>query len=425
MKSVTSTSTCTITSAISSTSKMSSLVWLWLMVNITTLPIYVSSLVGSNRREVLQSATEFASGVLISKVNNIGSEVVSDTIPYDVYKVQADASKLMDPSLMEVDSGSFLQNLISNIDGSGGAIWLGEHHNSEVDHIIQTDVIQFVKQNLKPGIPLSIGLEQVQVQYQAVLDKYISGEINETQLLDQVQWEKRWAWPFKVYRPIFSLARKMRIPMIALNVNSEDLAMVEKNGLPGLPNQILSQYIHDRPGFASFASTESFKEYVNYVISPSYELHKQMGLLRSSNSGQQLSEEMSFRNFFSGRMLWDEGMASRAYSWCKTNPGGVMIGLVGADHVKFGKGIPSRFERLAESSKMLSSQIVLNPTPIDSRPPVSMSDMMDANLRSSANLDRLTLQLRYLKEGSEDRLPAQTGGVLPFSEYIIVSSNLS
>ena len=397
-----------------------SFVWIMLFMNISTL-VEVSSL-ASERREVLQKAAEFGSGLFISNldveqdVSNANEEMLAR--PYRVYKIKADASKLLKPKLFEVKRDSFLASLTNKISKNGGAIWLGEHHNSQIDHLVQVDIIKYFAENKKQEVPLSIGLEQVQVQYQPVLDRYISGEITESQLVEQIEWEKRWTWAFKVYQPIFRLARERRIPMIALNVNSEDLALVEKDGLPGLPSRILDQYITDRPGFASFASAESFKEYVNYVITPSYELHKQMGLLRSTISGQQLPKEMTFRNFFSGRMLWDEGMASKAYSWCKSNPGGVMIGLVGADHVKFGRGIPSRFERMAKSDTMISSHVILNPTQIDSNPPTSINDMMDANSRSS-KIDNLTLQLRYLPEkGNSNTLDA---GVLPFSEYIIVT----
>jgi len=67
-----------------------------------------------------------------------------------------------------------------------------------------------------------------------------------------------------------------------------------------------------------------------------------MGLLQTTMTGETLENEMSFRNFFSIRILWDETMAKTAYQWTKENPGGVMVGLVGADHVKFSKGIPGR-----------------------------------------------------------------------------------
>lgn len=87
-------------------------------------------------------------------------------------------------------------------------------------------------------------------------------------------------------------------------------------------------------GFATFARPRQYATYVDYVISPSYQLHQDMGLLKQTMSGVKLEETMSFRNFLSGRMLWDESMAWNAYKWTKSNPGGLLVGLVGADHGK-------------------------------------------------------------------------------------------
>jgi hypothetical protein len=176
-------------------------------------------------------------------------------------------------------------------------------------------------------------------------------------------------------------------------------------------------------GFGSFAKGREFSTYVNYVISPSYDMHQQLGLLRYSMSGERLDEEMPFRNFLSGRILWDEAMASEAYSWTEENPGGVIIGLVGADHVKFRNGIPGRFSRLAGDRRDCTA-VVINPTLIDSRPSGSVANNGDSF--TSQNPDRITLQIRYLKDGvdasSESvKLPENTGGVLPFADYIVVS----
>jgi Haem-binding uptake, Tiki superfamily, ChaN len=93
--------------------------------------------------------------------------------------------------------------------------------------------------------------------------------------------------------------------------------------------------IQSRRGFASFVKRSQFTTYVDYVIRPSYEIHRDMGLLKYSMDGMKLEEDMSFRNFFSGRILWDESMACNAYKWTVQNQGGLLIGLVGADHSKF------------------------------------------------------------------------------------------
>ena len=87
-----------------------------------------------------------------------------------------------------------------------------------------------------------------------------------------------------------------------------------------------------RIGFDSFTRQQQFRTYVNYVILPSYELHQEMGLLQYTMSGEKLPEIMPFRNFLSGRLLWDEAMATNAMEWTRKNPGGLIVGLVGADH---------------------------------------------------------------------------------------------
>jgi uncharacterized iron-regulated protein len=75
---------------------------------------------------------------------------------------------------------------------------------------------------------MAIGLEQVQIKFQSVLDDYVDGKITADEMKTLVEWETRWQWPFEAYLPIFSAAQDLGIRMIALNVNSEDLADVEK-----------------------------------------------------------------------------------------------------------------------------------------------------------------------------------------------------
>lgn len=164
---------------------------------------------------------------------------------------------------------------------------------------------------------------------------------------------------------------------------------------------------------------------MSYVIEPSYDLHQELGLLRTTISGKQLTDDMTFRNFFSGRILWDEAMAGNAFEWSMNNPGGLMVGLVGADHVKYEKGITGRYQRLV-NNKRDSVSVILNPTLIDTRPSGSVSNY--SNAASSSFPEQITLQLRYLKDdtgASSDELrslPSNTGGVLPLADYIVISN---
>lgn len=162
------------------------------------------------------------------------------------------------------------------------------------------------------------------------------------------------------------------------------------------------------------------------MISPSYEIHQKLGLLSYTITGEKLPDEMTFPRFLSGRILWDEGMASAASSWCEENPGGLLMGMVGADHVKFRDGIPGRFMRMSSNPNMACTTVIINPTLIDSRPSGSVANVPGSD--SSESPETITLQLRYLKDDIDPsnpearRLKENTGGVLEFSNYIIVTS---
>jgi uncharacterized iron-regulated protein len=101
------------------------------------------------------------------------------------------------------------------------------------------------RDNQKINAPMAIGLEQVQNQFQPVLDDYIRGKIDLDEMRNKVEWDKRWSWDFEGYRGVFKAAKDLNIQLLALNVDSEDQAKVEKGGYPGLPVGQLRKYIKD------------------------------------------------------------------------------------------------------------------------------------------------------------------------------------
>jgi len=415
------------------------------------------SVESSSRREILGRTMTSAFGGIVSSSTGwtiapsdaaaAAASTATDTNAgnlkdpaFSSYQIFPDASAKLDPSLGQITPSDLNQILaMTNTDrgegGGGGTIWLGEHHNSAKDHLLQADFVRSIHEQRQTkkntgNNNMSVGLEMIQVQFQPALDAYISKKISADEMKSRVEWDKRWSWSFDNYLPVFETCRELNIPLIALNVDSEDLGLVEVGGFPNLPRDKLRKYIIDPAGFAQFASYPYYKTYVDYVISPSYDLHQSMGILRTTITGVQLEEDMSFTRFFSGRILWDEGMASNAYKWTKANEGGLMIGLVGADHVKFEGGITGRYRRLAKEDQQLDCiSVILNPTLIDTRPGGSVN--MATNLASAASksgMDGLSLQLRYLTRGvaagsPESRESVNTGGVLALADYIVVSKS--
>jgi len=400
----------------------------------------------SGRREMLGRTMTSALGGMVSSAggwliqdaavsNALDETMTDDEPPFASYQILPDASSNLAPTLQQItpsDLNKILAMTRTNKNGDGGgALWLGEHHNSAKDHQLQADFVRSIHRLRQKELVdtsngnMSVGLEMVQVQFQSALDAYIAKKISADEMKSLVQWDKRWSWSFEGYLPVFETCRELKIPLVALNVDSEDLGLVESGGFPNLPRERLQKYISDPAGFALFASSPYYKTYVDYVISPSYDMHQRMGILRSTITGQQLEEDMPFARFFSGRILWDEGMASNAYKWTKANRG-LMIGLVGADHVKFNAGIPGRYQRMAADEQLGCISVILNPSLIDTRPSGSVS-MMSNSAASASGASGLTLQLRYLKRGVdvgsfESRESSNTGGVLALADYIVISS---
>jgi Haem-binding uptake, Tiki superfamily, ChaN len=142
---------------------------------------------------------------------------------------------------------AFLDQVASS---RGGALWLGEHHNAVADHNLQAAILEHLATQRLAGMggdgpSMAVGLEQVQVKFQPFLDAYIAGTLSATELRQAVEWDQRWTWSFDGYEPVFRTAQQYGIPLLALNVNSEDLALVERHGLPGLPKDRLRAYIGD------------------------------------------------------------------------------------------------------------------------------------------------------------------------------------
>jgi len=378
-----------------------------------------------DRRSALQQSLASIAPAMVA------ASVLESTMPANAspllgaYQVFPDASPKLDPKIKSIKENK----LISSLSKKVGTVWLGEHHNAEGDHLLQVDLLRKLHASQRRNNILTrgakshnmaVGLEQVQVQFQPVLDAYVKGELSTEEMRSGVEWDKRWSWSFEGYRPVLELARDLKIPLIALNVDSEDMLRVAAGGFANLPPENRAKYIQDPEGFASFAKPRCFKCYVEYCILSSFDMHEKLGLLQYTMSGEKLEEPMNFMKFFSGRMLWDEAMASRAYRWTKENPGGLMVGLVGADHVKFGNGIPGRYDRMVGKTRDCVS-MMLNPSLIDTQPSGSVS-----MAQNSYDPNELTLQLLYSKEGvdatTDDRFQIENiGGSLPLADYILTS----
>ncbi|PSB04550.1 hypothetical protein C7B64_03545 [Merismopedia glauca CCAP 1448/3] len=214
-------------------------------------------------------------------------------------------------------------------------IYLGETHDRLADHQSQLQIIEALYQR-KEG-KVAIAMEMFQRPDQKVLDLYINEEISEAELLVQTEYEQRWGFPWENYQAIAKYARTHRLPIIAINTPTEVSRKVARQGLDNL-TPAETKYIP--PASEIDLSNSEYRAKIK-------EIYQQHAAHSHGNSS-------SFERFFLTQVLWDETMAESITKFVKNNPKTQVIVLVGAGHVAYGYGIPSRVaKRLGKVSQSI------------------------------------------------------------------------
>jgi uncharacterized iron-regulated protein len=210
-------------------------------------------------------------------------------------------------------------------------VFIGEQHPRFDHHLNQLAIIR----GLYPiHSDLVIGVEFFQQPFQRYLDQYIAGELSTAELLDKTEYYDRWRYDFRLYAPILEFAQDNHIPIVALNVPTELIQKVGRDGLKGLSKKERAQIPSDID-----YSDEGYVDRLKKV----FEDHPQY-------FGE-------FETFYEAQLVWDETMAESAANYLKGRPGAHMVVLAGNGHLAYGSGIPERFNRRLSTA---STAIVLN-----------------------------------------------------------------
>ncbi len=199
-------------------------------------------------------------------------------------------------------------------------IFVGESHDRYEDHLNQLKVIDGLKRR---GRDVAIGMEFFQQPYQSALDAFVSGQIDEAEMLRRTEYFDRWRYDYRLYRPILSYAREHRIPTIALNLEQELTSRASELGIAGLAREDRARIPADID-----RDDRAYRERVKAV----FDVHP-------------MGEKASFERFLDVQLLWDEGMAERAARYLQEHPEKTLVVLAGSGHVEYGQGIPRRLLR--------------------------------------------------------------------------------
>ncbi|MDO8958709.1 MAG: ChaN family lipoprotein [Rhodocyclaceae bacterium] len=203
-------------------------------------------------------------------------------------------------------------------------VLLGEAHDSAEDHRWQLHTLTQLHA-FQPR--LAIGFEMFPRRVQPVLDQWVAGALSEDEFLKRSEWEKVWSFDPRDYLPLFHFARMNRLPMLALNVERSLVEAVGKQGWDAVP--------------------DAEKEGVARPAPPSPAYHKELRTVFDHHPAKEREKaEAAFARFVEAQTLWDGAMAQVMARYLEKNPGVLVVGIMGAGHVRNGHGVAHQLKHL-------------------------------------------------------------------------------
>jgi uncharacterized iron-regulated protein len=203
-------------------------------------------------------------------------------------------------------------------------VLLGENHDCADDHRWQLDMLTALRQR-QPD--LAIGFEMFPRRAQPVLDRWVAGQLSETEFLKQVEWGDVWNYDAQLYLPLFRFARQYHLPMLALNVDIGLVSQVRASGWEGVP--------------------ESRREGVGRPAEPSPSYRTELKVAFDEHPTLAHGDAATqFTHFVEAQTVWDRAMAEGIAKFRRDHSATLVVGILGAGHVRHGYGVSHQLQAL-------------------------------------------------------------------------------
>ncbi|MCH2108024.1 MAG: ChaN family lipoprotein [Polyangiaceae bacterium] len=265
-------------------------------------------------------------------------------VPADVVEKSArpySGYRLADEKVFSVDE------VMSRI-ASADAVCVGELHDDPLSHYAQLEVARaLLARREMRGIELGIALEMVRQDEQSALNAFDAGSIGVDQVAEATDWEKEWGYPFVYWQPFFELAKKSKIPLVALGVRRSLTKQIATNGIQKVPRE-MGNLVPTQLDFENERHRSNFAALMGG--------HPHSAPQATPTDGDQNSESdhstphghskrPDLSNYYEAQVLWDEAMAKRATTWLEAHaPARKLIILAGQAHCAY-SAIPERIEK--------------------------------------------------------------------------------
>lgn len=239
-------------------------------------------------------------------------------------------------------------------------VLLGEAHTNMTDHLSQAVILEkMVQRRLKPVI----GMEFVEVDKQHILDRFNRGEISASQLAESLNWQRTVGYSFELYRPIFDVAAKYKIPVYALNIprrvvreaRLKGMDKISENDKKYLPGNFIPVSGAQRERLGKF-----FEQHISGGMLPDALMPATVTMaaqrptpVRFEDSAKADERRKAVEGYLTAQAIWDSTMAERAMRVHQTSKRPVVI-IVGQGHVEYGWGIAMRLATYDEKAKLVS-----------------------------------------------------------------------
>ena len=219
---------------------------------------------------------------------------------------------------------------------------LGETHDEPFHHRAQLYLLQRLARRAEGrGDTLALGMEMIQRPFQAALDRYASGTIDQATMLREVEWSERWGFSAELYAPLWQEASTRGIALVALNAPGEITRRVAEVGLQGLKPEERGQLAAE--------------------IDQSVEAHRAWFASIFASHGMAMEDPEALDRFYQAQLAWDETMAEQAVASRRELKASQLIVLAGSGHVMRRWGIPSRIARRDPEARVVTLIPIASP----------------------------------------------------------------
>lgn len=242
--------------------------------------------------------------------------------------------------IIDLEKGKALsfEQLIDQI-ASKDLIFIGEVHDNPEHHLIQVQILQALV--LRCG-PMDIAMEFFQKPQQPFLDRYLKGEITESDFLKEADWEKGWGFDYHYYRPLMLLAKQNGTRILAINAPRQIVKKVARSGLKSLDELERNQLPENID-----LSNKAHRAYVHRAF-------KEHGH----------GDLKDFDYFYEAQCVWEDTMAHNLAEYFRRDHGKLIV-FAGNGHIIHKFGIPLR-----TANRAPVSMVTIMPYPINPKMPI-------------------------------------------------------